>query len=550
MDNVITGLMFIVALMGIILLIYIFIYVIVRNRKSKTYLIRLFVGVAFVGAVIYMLGYLPFHYTSFSEAFFTVLSAVPRTILSVAKMFLASDDYEAIKGLHKGLVEFKNIDDIFSDTIPLYTKIYFLIFWLIHGLAVLTFYAAILSVFQEKLMYRIRLLLNFSKDIYVIFGVSEQSLYFAESLIVNNKRAQTNKKNSSPLIIFLDEEVVEGNKHRIFNVGGVLITDKIANESGLTIRLAKLLGLEKSIFFKKNRKIANYHIYSFTDNDQLNYDFIVHMIDYIYKENYQLNKVQLYFKMEDSIYMDEIEKYRSKGRYNKDEIRVKIFSESELAAYDLINSYPVYNAVEIKDGFATKPLTIIIIGAGDIGIKLLKELIQKGQFFNGIRNGNFNKNNINIFVIDKNAEAINTQFKYRYPQLIQEYNFTFVQANALNGEYVPYIINELQNVQYITISLGDDFLNTSVALDLSELFGKMELDKDKHHILAHIRDKDDTKFCIPRGIKKFGAYKDIFTKTIMIDEDREKLAIFINELYNAKYEAEQRISSKWNIKII
>ena len=506
---------------------------VINRRKDHGILNQMALYTAGLGAFLYMLGYMP--RASFPQLLLSAPQAIARTLFSVARMFLGEDDFGNVVSLHPSLARLEGpllSMPLFSEATPLYVSLYIILFWLAHAMAVFTSCALLLSTFGDMMIQRLRLFFKSRESMYILYSVTEKSLYFAENLL--KQMAQHPK--ASPAVIFIEESVSESHRKRITQMGAMLYEKPIIEEGELVSSAIYAFGLSK-----KNKQWGNWdflsrlqketrqlRIYAFNNNEQANFTFTSKIMAYLSRNPFlKVEKgpsIRLFMQAGNPLYLDEIERLRKCE--GQDKIDVTLFGEGELAAKNLLRQYPIYRTIRLEKGLATQPLGLLILGLGNVGLEVLREFIIQSPFIKSI---DYKENDFHAVVVDKEASQVKSLVAMRYPALIPEYGISFIEADATGGDYLEAIKEQLADFRYIIITLGDDYRNILTGMELSELYDKLELPRP--FILAHVRDPHDTRMSIPTGVLQFGNYKDIYREENLVDEEIYRRAVYFNALH-------------------
>lgn len=175
----------------------------------------------------------------------------------------------------------------------------------------------------------------------------------------------------------------------------------------------------------------------------------------------------------------------------KKDYHVSIINRNRYIANDLIFRHPVFEVIKNKeDG-----ISALVIGAGKIGMQLVKNILWSGQLGNDYK--------LKITVFDKNAKNIEEAFYFECPQIEKKgslkkqgnkdfsYDIDFIQVNFLTENFKKQIEKITPEPNYICICLGDDELNIRVALWLRRHF--MRNGNPDNYPFIVVESKNDIK---------------------------------------------------------
>ncbi len=549
------------------------------DKMPRHFVTKIGTVTAVIGFSLYFIGYLPNEFD-----FFLYFQAFIRALFSTIRMFLANDDFGYLSSIHPSLTSTNSFITDFDKAIniSLVTKLYILLLWIVNTVAVSITFTLAMSIFGQRLLFRIRMFAGCWGNTYIIFGVNNKSLYFAESLYDRKKSAS---------IVFIGKDVSEKDKKRIFSIGAALYDDDYVKEDKLNPRMIKTIDLDKEsklrnvlckfdetlneiimthkdgrfnklklfVFSKlsaicKMYSMKKYIVYAFSDNDLENYTFINYLKNYFiseYRVFYKIiERLTVYMQTDNIVYIDELEKLREidedyefkKLRKIKedDKLDFRIFGEGSLAAKNLLKKSPVYNALKIANGLACEELNILILGFGRVGRAVLREIISQGIFYTKNGTGTVVPNRVHAYIVDDHADVQESKLKLKYPQLTKNFDIKFIRMDATGSGFLKYMENDhIINMKYVIVTLGDDYKNARIAMELKELYVKMELKAPI--IFAHIRDEGDENQHLPMAIKSFGSFKEIYRNEHLTDNDVYYYAVLFKSLYNIINEVEQKI---------
>ncbi|NLO38941.1 MAG: hypothetical protein GX115_05660 [Ruminiclostridium sp.] len=572
----------------VILLIFVFLYLalFVYNRNRHRFNMILATLVTISGLILYTIGYMGDGNQGLAEV-------LPHAIFSVVRMFTASDDYS-----------------LFVLKTEVISKQWYLItFWVTHLLAVFVSFSVILEIFGKGLFQKLKLSLSCLYNRYhIIFGVTNQSLYYGESILKksgqsnepdseNNRRKSHRISRNNPCVIYFDSDVSKEYQDKIFDMGAILHTVPFMKDGVINHKAFRIFGLKKM-----NPKVVEkylqqgklqywwirflypyskkYRFYTFINHDELSITIIQRLMEYLSRTcMIPVERLQIYMLSQNSRANEVLEKMRRdfKSYYHNRNIlakepsknqknetiqtskptglyQVQIIAESEMAASELFRRKPLYKMLGIQKGKQTIPFTIMIIGAGELGIAVLRKAVAQGQF---VSEGLEGKSPFSAFVIDKNAALIQAQFDLNYPEVREKYNVKFIEDDALGEKTINTLKSLKDDLKYIVITLGQDELNTKVAVEIAAWYRRERIEPGA--IAVHVRDEEQilekcekldskgTHLCSEQGIIRFGAFRNVFSINELFGERPKKRilsAVLLKHLYDITYDIETSSEEK------
>lgn len=281
-----------------------------------------------------------------------------------------------------------------------------------------------LSFFSErfaKVLYRVRSAFSSSC---LFSAVNERTVCLAENIAKQKRR---------PLILFVipgeTEEVNAEWLSRVKKCGGYVISGDIA-EVGHSLRQKRryyLLDTDGGVNLENGMRLFDKY------NDKRSDKLFV----WIYTKDETASVVF------DHLY---------------ETFHVQLINEEKLIAEQLVRDYPLYKAV--KNG----RLSVLILGAGNIGREIIRTVCWCGQLGDGIET--------EINVIDRNAEQAKAILAKTSPGLAEKFGIRFYSAN-IETDSLPAVLSEIKP-DYIVVSLGEEKRNVGAGLTLRRFYGIAE----------------------------------------------------------------------------
>ena len=222
---------------------------------------------------------------------------------------------------------------------------------------------------------------------------------------------------------------------------------------------AILVPQEASRLHLKNKK--RYLTYfQISDDEEKNLDCTLAMIDRMTEKN-----LKKYGATEQNItiycFASGDEKEILLDAKDKRNLRVILIDEIRDSVYEHLYRYPLYanqNSTE-ENG----KLSVLIVGGGKIGTEFLKAMVWMGQM---------KSLDLEIYMIDLKGNLRRKSFSARCPELLQEdsdYQIDIHKGNIFSKKIELYL-NELKDINYCMVSLGEDEKSLRAALALRGYF--------------------------------------------------------------------------------
>ena len=416
---------------------------------------------------------------------FNLFTAIATGIISVAILVFPLLEYENvyIKALASFIYATKciglgqNLDilsNISLETINDY--MYFILLNILFIILPLLTVGFILS-FIEKLISFIRISLCSNKKVVVFSEKNDKSLLIAKDLT----------KSKDVRIIFAN----------------------VKDKTSLNIKAITLNKKVSDIKFNTKSKITFYMI---SQNEDLNLNETLELID-LYKDRENIKIYIINQNEEAPVILDSTDKGK---------IDVEIINEKERAIFNLLDNKPLFlNSIN-------NTISLLIVGCGNIGKEFLRDSIWCTQM-PGFK--------LEVLVIDLIADKIKENIECEYPELLSNYNITFLNADIKSKKALD-TIKSFNNINYVLVSMDNDEKNINTALLLRRLFIRT-LNREpiiNIWISNEYKEEELLKLVNEKGnsynINAFGSIYDLYHNNTIINSSLEKLAIQVNLAYD------------------
>jgi hypothetical protein len=447
---------------------------------------------------------------------------------------LVSNVFQAIFSTVRLFVLGNDLVEIHAEVINNHS--YMLWFSIITASAAVIFASFFLNIFGKRIIYTLRIWWNHSIKNYIFFGVNEASISLAKDIL---------KKKNSCLVIFIKDFDVNENSllyRQAEELDALLISNVsmiekvfVKNEESI-IRPHEEESARPKKILVENNYLKKFMLIKRVTSRESSFFFLTENEDFNVRASRSLlaeiNKLpinkQVTFHirtlsedMED-LYYESLATISSK-------IMISFLNDSDIAARQLIRTYnPVdWINIDYEQGIAKSDFHVMVIGFGQSGISVLKNLIEFGQF---------EGSTFRAIVIDKNVNSISGSFENRYCGLVTNYNIDYVETSVGHLMFYETIKKELSKLDYITIALGNDALNIQTAFDIQQMV--LKISDRPLKILVRLNDNYSYENLFNQignlFVGTFGREKDVFTEEIVIRGSMEKSAKKVHDYYNAK----------------
>lgn len=510
---------------------------------------RIVIAVLMAGWVIYFIGFFE------KGTMYSPLALILRPLLSSIEMFVSHSD---LLEVNEGLKD---------------NALYMSLFSLIHFTAV-----AMSAVFVIHYMgARLSSLIRFhhaknkkNKDLYVFFGVDENSMMLAKDI-------HKMDINNEDVIVFVELPVDEDvNEDRIsferllahFSYRRELLD--MVNDCKAILKRSSYLKAMVSLPSEKDNKKADKD--DILKNLQINKLMPKNGKTYlmILSENEKAN-VKLALKLKElpslkgdvkilcharrdkiNTLFEGVTKQEKKDTVSGEEsetiVNLRMIDTSFLAVHSLkvhkkgkkyehkkiiddFDCYPV-NFIDCYDGLATSDLTAMVIGFGETGQDALNFVYEFGQF----PYANETIEHLHCFAIDRDMDRLKADYLTNAPEMnTPTSGIQYLTMDIHSQQFWQKIAELIGQLNFVIITLNDDKESLELALRINEfaMRQRKSVDDDGHlnkfGVFVRIKNKDnDIRMKMASDISGFnitlfGMMRDLFKKNIIIDSDYETM---------------------------
>lgn len=399
----------------------------ISNRLTATAGVIALVG----GLLVYGYGYL--------WVALTPLEAMLRTVFAVCRMFIGEADFGDIS------------------EIPFYSQKWALIIcWCVHVLAFYATSSAAISLIGANVLKRLRVRLAVKKDLNIIYGVNKDSVAFGQALA----------ENHGEILVYVAEDADSAFAEAIGESKGVLRTDSKAIQGDKLF--LKSLGIRKD-----SRKITVYGLHT----DFLrNLEYAKAILRSFEAQGIPSRQISLVIHGREDDAVKQLQTSDDQYGYGF----VTVFRENTLTARLLIQQFPPCHTISFDEAcVAREDFEALIIGFGQLGQVILRNLIMNGQFTGSTFRAD-------VFAPD--IEEQDGYFRKVYPGILDHYQLYFHSHNGHSRELYAHLSDRLNTIRYIVVCTEDQQLDEEIAEDLRDFI-------DRHG------KKTPVYQCSQRGVK-------------------------------------------------
>lgn len=451
------------------------------------------------GLTVYTIGYLPPELIKGESYGLDRLvdfgSVILRALFSSCRAFILESDFSEV---HESLKS---------------NGLYVLAFNTVLVLATFFTVLTVLSLLGMRFIARLQLLIARDDEVYVFLGLHEASYHMIRDLRKNGKNRTIVVVENIPN----DQDEDDNTLITRIRENQCILIDQDAGDINL-----RKLGLPKR-FYKKHLSF-----FVLFDQDNQNTKTAASVIEQIGRIKVPQGCITLYIQT----LSGEINKILDRTmKENHVAVEIKTFSVPDLTARQLMESYPVYETLELdtEKAMVTSDFTMLIAGFGQTGEEVLRKAIYSGQFIGS---------HFKAVVVDQNMSSKMGVFSNRYPGLRANYDISFNEAHTGSEDFYDLLIQYGPTLKYIVITLGDDKANLETALEIQRMIGRQLINRDvliavhvlMRHEFAHLMGSEEFS-----NIRFFGSMDNIYSESIIINESMDRMARKMNAMFNEIY---------------
>lgn len=350
--------------------------------------------------------------------------AAARTVFSVFCMFLGRNEIGAVSA------------------VPFLAKPGMQIaLYLTHLLALYCTASAVVGTIGARLIRTLRLLLSRRGDLSLIYGVSDETLRFARELPGRTKA------------VFIDTGSGAAAEQEILHMGGLLFQDEAAKSAGK--ELLRRIGMRAG-----KRRLT---VYALDADPSANLRFAQALLQTLEECEIRPRQTALTLILPDESVSGALQ--AADGRYGYGSVLA--YERETLLGRQMIRAFPPCGTMRFDgSGRAEEDFEALIVGFGKTGQAVLRALVMNGQFA-GSR--------FHATVVAKDYTAQAGSFFSRFPALREQYDVTFIDADAKSVELYEQIERTKAALNYVAVCAGDAKETAEIAVELTALFAQLDV---------------------------------------------------------------------------
>ena len=407
----------------------------------------------------------------------TRLTSILRTVFDASRIFVGSNNWSAIRTAY---------DDLW--------KGWEVIFWTLNLLAMMTSASAVIVSLGSRLLKKVRIWIFRMRDITLIYGLNDHTLEFGRVLTEQEKTA----------VIYIDR--TEQTKHHISvdQMGALLRCDTDALSANL--RFLKSIGLKKG-----KRRLR---VYALDQSMQANQQFARKLLTSLEARDILAEQTSLTILSVGEETDNPMQ--AGPGRYGYGSLLS--VNEPDMVARILIREYPPCRSLAFdENGKALRDFHGIIIGFGQVGQAVLRQLVMNSQF-----QGSTSR----IAVFAPDYEKRMGWISHECREMLNHYQIELYPYDGRSRQLYDYLEEQSSSINYVAICAGSDTVNLEIA-------ERMQLYLERRDSCARIL------MCSSRGVSHLAVGEHIISHPIYVpkllcSDQIDRMAMVLNQSYQQK----------------
>lgn len=346
--------------------------------------------------------------------------AIIRALLAVCGMYVGKNDLSAISAaplMQHGWMH--------------------VIFWILHLLALYATASAAITTVGAEALKKLRLWLARRGRMNLIYGIHEGSLELGKQL-------SHRKKN---VVVFVEAKPDAAQTAAIAGAGCALRCDAGALDADRHFLRAIGLG--------KGRKIT---LYALNKDASANIRYARKLLESLRQRGIAAQQTRLVILGKDDTTARDLQVRGDQYGFGY----VSVVNEPEMAARLLVRNYPPCDCVDFdENGKAQTDFEALILGFGQTGQAVLKQLVMNGQF---------EGSTFRAAVFAKDFQQTDGFFVSRFSALLEQYDISFHSHDGHSSQMYSYLDSRAGKIKYVVICTGNEKVNLELAEELTAYF--------------------------------------------------------------------------------
>lgn len=425
-------------------------------------------------ALITLFGGIIYYGIGYYQVLGNLAQAAVRTLYCAGEIMVGSNNYGDI-----------------ADAPILASSISQLLFWLLHLLGLMTTAGAAITAVGSGLIRSLRLMLNRKHSLSIIYGVNSNTIAFGRQLMEEEKTT----------VVYVEKDLSDAHKESITEMNCIIRTDLSATTPNK--RFLRSIGAKKG-----KRKLR---LYALSPDTTANEAYATGILSLLKEEDISPEQTALTILTPDEDTENSFLAAAEHYGYGS----VIAINEPEMAARLLVTHYPPCRTISFdKNGRATEDFHAMIIGFGQVGQMVLRQLVMNGQF---------EGSSYHTAIFARDCLDTMGRLTHQYGQILKNYNISFHQCDGRSQELYDYVLLHKDALKYIVICTGDEAMNLELEQELRQYFRSIRLEINIYRVSG--------KGIIHKSAPGVISQDSIYCREILCTDKIDRMAMVLNHSY-------------------
>lgn len=403
----------------------------------------------------------------------TIVTGIIMTVFDTCRIIFGSNNWHAVVAAYEGKIGWE------------------IFFWIVHLLAMTTTVSAAIVSLGSELLKKIRLRILRKRDVAIIFGLNENTLDFGRELSENRKIS----------VLYVDKNPESSLSILVERMGALLRSDADAwNGNG---RFLKSIGLKPG-----KRKL---YVYALDASIRVNRQFARQLLSTLEQQNILSEQTSLTILCAD----DETDDFLQASGDHYGYGNLLSINEPDMLARIMVRICPPYKSLQFdRDGAAVTDFHGVVVGFGDTGQAVLRQLVMNSQF-----RGSSGK--ISVFAPDYERQM--GWLSHECREMLKHYDIMLYPYDGRSSQFYDYIEEHAASIGYIAVCAGSESINLEIAERLQHFLRKRD-----RLLSVLVCSRNGVIQLLPEGTTRFHR---IYIPQILCSDQIDRMAMVLNQSY-------------------
>lgn len=417
----------------------------------------------------------------YSYGYAAVSSSIPlaiiRAVLSVCGTFVGGNDFSAI-----------------SSAPLMQTAWMQVLFWALRWCSIYATASAAVAAVGVEVLKKLRLWLARRGRLNIIYGVNDDTMAFGKKLLAQKQGA----------VVYVDAVPDASVATAITRAGCVLRTDGLALNADP--KFLRSIG-----WGKKKRDIT---LYALSKDSTANITYARRLRDSLENMDTLPENSRLVILGQEEIAVSSLQVTKDRYGYGF----VSAVHEAQLAARLLTLRYSPCDTLHFDENAkATDDFSALIIGFGQVGQAVLKNLVMNGQF---------EGSTFHAAVFAPDCQAVDGRYQTQFGELSRHYEISLHPYDGRSKQLYDFLRENGGKLKYAVVCTGSEKLNREMAEDLTEYFRHVGLDVPLYQ-------------CSRKGVVAYDADGTVkathalYQPALLCHDELDRMAMLVNHRYQS-----------------